>query len=255
MLRKLLEFPYPLRVGLLHKLRCRLRGFSRDSYVHCLERAAAEAKALGFGTISAIEFGVAGGNGLVDLEKIARSIERRHGVKVEVYGFDRAVGLPPSTDYRDAPFRWQEGWYQMDVEKLRARLSSAVLILGDIKDTVGSFIAEHNPAPIGAVFFDVDYYSSCKDCLTLFDHDGHDRFLPRVMCYFDDIASIRSIGEFLAIDEFNRDHEFKVIERSERMFRSRDPFLEQWKVFEYHDFHHPLYCKPVHRQGDLRLRR
>ena len=57
---------------------------------------------------------------------------------------------------------WGEGFYQMDVGKrLRAKLKEARLILGDVEETIPSFL----PAikhPIGFVAFDLDYYSSTK---------------------------------------------------------------------------------------------
>ena len=61
------------------------------------------AVALGMTRVSLIEFGVAGGNGLVALERIALSLEHAYGIAIDVYGFDTGRGLPSPTDYRDLP--------------------------------------------------------------------------------------------------------------------------------------------------------
>ena len=58
------------------------------------------AKTLGFGSVSLVEFGVAGGNGLVALEMIADRIEHHLGVKTSVFGFDTGKGLPRPQDAR-----------------------------------------------------------------------------------------------------------------------------------------------------------
>ena len=72
--------------------------------------------------ISVIEFGVAGGNGLMALQDIAARVEAIFGVIIDVYGFDTGVGLPKPTDYRDLPNVFVEGFYPMDVEKLRSAI-------------------------------------------------------------------------------------------------------------------------------------
>jgi hypothetical protein len=46
------------------------------------------AKALGIKRVSVIEFGVAGGNGLVALDRIAEKVEQALGIDIDVYGFD-----------------------------------------------------------------------------------------------------------------------------------------------------------------------
>ena len=64
------------------------------------------AKTLGITALSLIEFGVAGGNGLVDLDQIALAIEALLGVHVAVYGFDTGRGLPaPVVGEADRPRR------------------------------------------------------------------------------------------------------------------------------------------------------
>ena len=61
------------------------------------------AKALDVERVSVVEFGVAGGNGLLALEKIAEQLEAIYGIAVDVHGFDTGGGLPAPVDYRDLP--------------------------------------------------------------------------------------------------------------------------------------------------------
>ena len=75
---------------------------------------------------------------------------------------------------------------KIDGQQLRARLNRAKLIIGNVKDTCIWFFADHEAAPVGCVFHDLDFYSSTRDALTLFD-EAHEHFLPRVFMYFDDI--------------------------------------------------------------------
>ena len=72
--------------------------------------------------MSALEFGVAGGNVLA-LESYAREIESELQIEIELYGFDSGAGLPEPRDYRDIPYVWRPGFYPMDEVKLRSRLN------------------------------------------------------------------------------------------------------------------------------------
>jgi hypothetical protein len=166
------------------------------------------AKTLGADRVSVIEFGVAGGNGLVSLERIAEKVELILGVGIDVYGFDTGRGLPKPLDYRDCPNLWSEGIYVMDEEKLRKRLKRAHLLLGLVEDTVSQFI-KSKPSPVAFVSFDLDYYTSTMQAFKLLDAD-HALLLPRIYCYFDDILGFTYSeynGERLAISEFNSSHE------------------------------------------------
>jgi hypothetical protein len=58
----------------------------RMAYAYGLYQAALEAKALGIPAISAVEFGVAGGNGLVALERYAEHVERERRCAVMCSG-------------------------------------------------------------------------------------------------------------------------------------------------------------------------
>ena len=114
------------------------------------------AKTLGFGSVSLVEFGVAGGNGLVALEMIADRIEHHLGVKTSVFGFDTGKGLPRPQDARGCPDLFPEGTYPMDIDKLRRRLRRAQLILGMVDETVPLFVSTYKPAPVAFVSVDLD---------------------------------------------------------------------------------------------------
>lgn len=90
--------------------------------------AATLAKKLGLKKISCIEFGVAGGNGLVQMERHAEAITNELGIEFEIFGFDTGEGLTPPKDYRDMPYRFRTGNYKMDVDKLKDRLGSGSVI-------------------------------------------------------------------------------------------------------------------------------
>lgn len=224
----------------------------RPHFGHCLLQAAMLARKLGHDRISAIEFGVAGGNGLLALERHAEIVRRETGVDTAIFGFDTGTGMPPPQDHRDLPYMWQEGYFAMDVERLRSRLTRAEVILGPVADTVRSFCAERNPPPIGFVSFDLDYYSSTVDALRLFDQD-HRFFLPRVACYFDDIVGDIDwgygpfTGELLAIGEFNeRSGRRKLAQvNGLRHFGGRLPRVWHEQIFLAHLFDHPDYRRPI----------
>lgn len=108
----------------------------RPNYVWGVIHGAGLAQALGAHQISVVELGVAGGNGLIALQDIAARVEEMLGVKIDVYGFDTGTGLPKPTDYRDLPNFFSEGFYPIDVEKLRTQLNKANLRLGQIQNTM-----------------------------------------------------------------------------------------------------------------------
>ena len=55
---------------------------------------------LGLAGITVIEFGVAGGSGLVSLQSIAREVAGDLDLEISTWGFDSGSGMPPATDYR-----------------------------------------------------------------------------------------------------------------------------------------------------------
>jgi hypothetical protein len=229
-------------------------------YGYSVLHAATLARKLGYPSVSAIEFGVAGGNGLMALERHAEHVKAETGVHVSVYGFDTGAGMPPPTDYRDLPYMWQSGYFAMDAERLRARLKTAELILGPVEETVTRFCETKAPAPIGFISFDLDYYSSTMAALRLLEAD-HRFFLPRVVCYFDDIsgdidwAYNEFTGELLAINEFNDRHDDIKIGRVQGLRYTKRRIPRSWheQVFVAHRFTHPDYGRPINAVTQKRL--
>jgi len=170
------------------------------------------ARALGIKRVSIMEFGVAGGNGLVSLEAIVETLEPHFGVQVDIYGFDSGCGLPKPEDYRDVPNVYSEGQYKMDIEQLRKRLKKSQLVLGLVENTIMEFI-QRCPSPVAFMSQDLDYYTATIHALKILDATP-DLLLPRVWCYFDDIMGPTKCdytGERLAISDFNSSHEMRKI--------------------------------------------
>ena len=222
-LQRLILDPYPFRtiankviqrfgIG-SYEQRVRMGAVDRPHYGYCVYNAAVLAKKLGYKRISVLEFGVAGGNGLVNLEYHAQEASKLFSISVDTYGFDLGEGLPEPLDYRDLPYHWKKGFCKMDVPKLQARLEKAKLVLGDIRETSKDFFEKYNPAPIGAIAQDLDFYSSTVSALSMLEA-GEKYYLPRVFCYFDDTIGTEVelyndfTGERLAINEFNQAHRY-----------------------------------------------
>lgn len=214
----------------------------RPAYLLSVLAAAEQALKQKVSEISVIEFGVAGGNGLVALQSEAEAVERETGIGIKVYGFDAGPqGLPSFIgDYRDHPDAWQPGDYPMDESALRSRLTDrTTFILGNVRDTVPGFFKNFQPPPIGFVSIDLDLYSSTREALQIFRLQDK-RMLWHVPVYFDDIEFLfnhKFAGELFAIDEFNEDSAQVKIDKwygvsIGRPFPER-PFLE--KLYVAHD--------------------
>jgi hypothetical protein len=176
-------------------------------YAKCIHDAAWYAKGKGYDAISVIEFGVASGRGLIHCELFAMEVEKLTGIRIDVYGFDSAQGLLGSSDHRDMPHVFSEGEYAMNHGMLSGRLQKAKLVLGDICETAISFLKDYTPAPIGAMFIDVDMYTPTAAILEML-LESDEFFLPIVNMYFDDIsADYQFQGEWLAVHEFNEKNE------------------------------------------------
>jgi hypothetical protein len=257
LLRMLLN-PAPMRVVLARKIirrfslfsywqRLSLCAIARPHYGHCIFEAAQLAARLGHPKISVIEFGCGGGNGLLNAEMHIAEITQLFGVEIELYGFDTGAGLPPAQDYRDFAHYFRPGLYHMNPAALQKKLKIAKLVLGDVKDTCRTFFSDYDPAPVGCIFHDLDYYSSTTDAFTLFEADSA-HFLPRVYMYFDDTIGSNTwlvsefAGEPLAIEEFNKNYSTKKIAANRRM-PLEYPDQQEWthQVYIYHDFQHPKY--------------
>jgi hypothetical protein len=234
--------------------------FERPWYARGIYEAAKLASLLQETDISVIEFGVAGGEGLVAMENLAIRIESLFKVRIDVFGFDTGEGLPAHSDYRDLPYVWRKSFYKMNVPAVQTRLRRARLILGDVKDTVPNFLKLDDFAPIAFVAFDLDYYSSTREAFRIFEAaDKH--CLPRVLCYFDDITSAdqqyfcEDVGELLAIQEFNahatRNHRIRPIHG----WKQSLPLESGWadSMWAYHRFDHSRYNEYIGRRHDPRV--
>ena len=254
-LKKILTSPEPLRYQLfrqLRKLKNRLTNapylyrtvFSeveRPEYGYCIYHAAQLAKALGHKRVTIIEFGVNRGAGLKNIEYHIRNIKKEIDIEFDVFGFDTSTGLPKPKDYRDLPFKWAESDYTMpNFETLQAELEFSKLIIGDVDKTSKTFFDHHQPGPIGAIFFDMDYYSSTIAAFRLFDASP-EHYLPRVISFFDDILGGNEyIGELCAIKDFNEENSHKKIAQTYGLHALRNQLWCE-KVFLFHDFKHPDY--------------
>ena len=228
-------------------LRVRFGVWERPHYAYGCYHAADLARRLGLKGITVIEMGVAGGRGLLALERIAGAIAAHAGIDIDVVGFDSGDGMPAPVDYRDLPYVWNAGFYKMDQQQLKARLAKAQLCLGDISRTIPEYLTRCR-YPIGFVAFDLDYYSSTRTAFGLFDSAGGACHLPRVYCYFDDIfwpeyaCHNEYIGELLAIREFNESGDKKICQLNLLRHMRVHPAPWNDQIFVMHDFKHPLYC-------------
>ncbi len=237
---------YPWLGYMFHRLMGEPGCSYKPMYIWGIVQGAALGKILAMDRVSVIEFGVAGGMGLLLLQHIAEFVESNLDIAIDVYGFDTGTGLPKPQDYRDQPNMWFEGQLPMKQEQLQSHLRRASLKLGLVKDTVPAFL-EETPAPVAFVSFDLDLYNSTRDALAVFEAQ-HERLLPRVICYFDDVIGHTYsdyTGERLAISEFNCRHTMRKLSPiyGLRYFVPNRYSREfYWDLFYFaHFFDHPLY--------------
>jgi hypothetical protein len=223
---------------------------TRPWYGYSIFTAAKMAKALNYKSISILEFGVAGGNGLINIEKHIDEIKKIIDIDFEVYGFDLETGLPKTESKKDLSYHWKEGFFKMKKKELEKKLKISKLVLGDVKETCFTFFEKYKPAPIGCVFIDLDYYSSTVHALQIFD--GADNFfLPRLICYFDDVLGSENelynefSGELAAINDFNFTNKNKKISKLRCLYERK--FRAGWNemLYSYHNFEHPDYNRHI----------
>jgi hypothetical protein len=230
----------------------------RPHYLYCLYHSAILAKKLNLKKISVIEFGVAGGNGVLFLESYQKKIYDEIGIEIEIYGFDLGSGLSKPLDYRDLPYWFKEGFYKMDGVKLNKKLKNAKIIIGDVKITIQDFFKKNNPAPIGAIFNDLDYYTSTKNSFEIFKNDNDNYYLPRIFCYFDDVIGAENEmygnfnGELLAIKEFNDENKTKKIVLNQCLI-SQEKIYYKFQIYYYHNFQHKDYNKFIFYEEQFEL--
>jgi hypothetical protein len=229
--------------------------WERPHYAFGIYSAAHLARSLGLKGITAIEFGVAGGNGLVAMEKVADEIGQSMGIKIAVYGFDTGEGMPKSLDYRDLPYIWEQGFYKMEPDRLRARLKYAGIVLGNIAETIPGFLEKELRYPLGFISFDLDYYSSTKEAFTIFNC-GDALQLPRIYCYFDDVIEPQQAchneytGELCAIREYNNEnYKTKIVKIN--YFSWTRIYPKKWndQIYVHHNFEHDLYKNMITPKG------
>ncbi|WP_131630732.1 hypothetical protein [Mycolicibacterium llatzerense] len=221
----------------------------RPQYAYTAICASETAVRLGYKEVTWIEFGVAGGAGLLVLEQIKSQVEETLPVHVRIVGFDMGAGLPAPVDYRDLPYAWKRGFYEMDIPALKSRLNSAELVIGPVSDTLPSFISKGcADAPVGMISFDLDYYSSTVEAFKIFDLST-ESILPRVFCNMDDVIGSGEVfsdytGARLAIREFNARGEYRKLSPCYDFAQFAH---ERWqeKVMVYHDFQHSRYSEYV----------
>jgi hypothetical protein len=191
----------------------------KPQYLLGITEAAKQAIFEGISSISAIEFGVAGGAGLLVMQEEAEVVSQKTGIDIRVYGFDMGTGLPQLIgDYRDHPDIWNPGDYPMNEAALRQKLSPRTrLILGNVEQTVGQLLEPPGIPSLGFVSIDVDLYSSTRAALNVFRAAGR-KMLLHVPMYFDDVDMFYTHskgGELLAMKEFNDEQ--------------HDVFIDQWR--------------------------
>ena len=199
----------------------------RQPYAFGLNEAFKKAKTIGYNKITIIEFGVAAGAGLFNLAHIATKLKKHYKIDYQIFGFDTGKGMPKPIDYRDHPEKYRSGDYPPD--KLDGKLLplKTSIIYGSIKDTLKKFMSEIDTnSKIAFVSIDVDYYSSTKECLSIFTGDNN-KFLPSTILYLDDVNNIDHnpyMGELLAIHEFNMANENRKICKMTQ--------LKNWRIFK-----------------------
>jgi hypothetical protein len=216
----------------------------RPHYAYCVLHVADRAKLLGLTSVTAVELGVANGEGLLNLCALARRTEESTGVRVKAVGFDSGAGMPASLDYRDHPELYLQGDFPMNQKALKTALpSNADLKIGSLSETLIDFLTEKHP-PIGFAAIDVDYYSCARDALRLFGDDNSTKYVPVPLLYFDDImfeTHNEWRGELLAINEFNAAHVSRKIV-PDRFLSTRRIFNNpRWllQIYVLHVFDHP----------------
>lgn len=219
----------------------------RPHYLYCLYHSAILARRLGLKKISIIEFGVAGGNGIIFLEKFVENIILETEVEIEIYGFDLGAGLCEPIDHRDLPYWFKKNLYKMDHSSLSAKIKYTKLIIGDVKDTIKDFFKKYNPAPIGAILNDLDYYSSTINSFQIFNASEDKFYLPRIFCYFDDIIGTenemygKNNGQLLAIDEFNKNNIDLKINLNQNLLSKNIQY--KFQIYYFHNYNHKDYNK------------
>lgn len=223
------------------------------AYLYGLLSAARTARATSARAFTAVEFGVAGGNGLRALEDYADRVGGQYDITITVVGLDSGAGLLEPTDARDCGFALGRGDFAMDRPKLEPLLRHAELILGPVEDTVGPFmdrVASGDLPPLGFVAHDLDVFTGTLAALDAIPADPH-CLLPRIAMYFDDLSGYPytdQTGERAAITAFNDKNANRRIGQIENLEQTLGG-TARWQNWPRHFctmniFDHPAYNAP-----------
>lgn len=205
----------------------------RPNYTYGLLRAADTALFFGHKGVTACEFGVASGWGLLNMIEVSDMIQAETGVKFRIVGFDTGAGLPAVQGYKDHPELWSRGDFVMgDTNELKAKISGkGELILGNINDTIENFVSTiTTESPLGFVSIDVDIYSGTVAALRVLTGNVN-CYLPAISFYLDDVSSYFSneaCGELAAVLEHNAAHPMQSIYPDRSLPGLRPMRTENW---------------------------
>jgi hypothetical protein len=218
----------------------------RKQHAFALLNLADQANSLGYKKATIIEFGVASGAGLVNLQTLSRRITKMTGVSFEIFGFDTGAGMPAPQSYKDHPDLYQAGDFPMNFDALAKNLDrNTTLVIGPLSETIKEFSSrEFIDAPVGFISIDVDYYSSTVNALEVLKM-GTQNLFPRVIVWLDDIGNLNhnsKCGELAAILEFTDQNQMRPIERhpslrNHRIFKQA-PWIDH--IYQCHVLDHPI---------------
>lgn len=178
--------------------------------------------------VSLVELGVWKGDGLSFIVRIAEHLTKRIGMNYKVYGFDSFEGLPNFGGYEDHHEIWKSGQYgaaHVYNKMIKIFKNKAVLVKGDVRDTVEDFLVNQLDInyPIGFISLDLDMYSSSKAGLKILEDVNPNKYIPTVLMIVDDqdylITYNDWCGEGLAIREFNESNEFRKIQNRKEIYQ------------------------------------
>jgi hypothetical protein len=227
----------------------------RANYVYGMLRAADVAKYCGKRSVTAIEFGVASGAGLLNMIRLAPMIEQETGVHFRIVGFDTGQGLPIVQGYKDHPELWKAGDFATeDRDGLMQKLSGrAEIVWGNVSDTIDKFMHSVEPAaPLGFISVDLDIYSATVVALQCLCCEP-EKYTPAVSMYFDDVSFFFAnewAGELAAIAEFNERNKLRKI-GPDRSLPGRRPVVSaSWysKMYVCHVLDHDIRQYPRERE-------
>ncbi len=174
-----------------------------------------------------LEFGVASGTGLFNLQSIADRLSKIYNLDYEVIGFDTGKGMPKALDYRDHPEKYKVGDFPPLKLSEKNLPKKTKIFYGDIKNTVHLIKNELiENSVVGFISIDVDYYSSTISCLESLKFESFS-YLPSTIIYFDDVNNPdhnEFCGQLLAIREFNKANQFRKISKMTQ--------LRNWRYFK-----------------------